>query len=462
MNKRNSEMLGNMNVRKLLIKLAIPGIAAMVFNALYNLVDTFFVALGEADTTAIGALGIAYPIQMIVLGLGMMIGIGSASVFSRAFGRGDEKSMKRAVNTALLMNLTITLTISVIAYIFIEPLLRLFGATSGNIGYARDYLSIILIALVPFSLSITFNNLTRAEGRAKVAMISLMIGAIVNIALDPVFIFDWGLGMGVAGAALATAVGKTLSFIYVFSRALSKESSLMVDLTRIWDVDFSMVREIIVVGLPAFVRIAMGGVLIIIVNNLIIIHTPTEALGEQYISIYSVINRLLRFSLMPGFGLVQGMQPIVGFNYGAKFYARMREAIRFTSMLLFIYFTTVFLVVQFAAEPLFMIFEHEGDTAFVTRGARAFRIVALGFSFITFQVVMSSVYQAMGFATRAFFLALSRRFLVFVPVAILLSTVFGMGVSGIWWTFVAADIITGAVAFMYYRGEMVSLRKKYA
>ncbi len=462
MNKRNSDMLGNMNVRKLLIKLAIPGIAAMVFNALYNLVDTFFVALSEADTIAIGALGIAYPIQMIVLGLGMMIGIGSASVFSRAFGRGDERSMKRAVNTALLMNLTITLTIAVIAYIFIEPLLRLFGATSGNIGYARDYLSIILIALVPFSLSITFNNLTRAEGRAKVAMISLMIGAIVNIALDPIFIFDWGLGMGVAGAALATAVGKTLSFVYVFSRSLSKESSLMVDLKRIWDIDFSMVKEIIAVGLPAFVRIAMGGVLIIIVNNLIQIHTPSEALGEQYISIYSVINRLLRFSLMPGFGLVQGMQPIVGFNYGAKFYPRMREAIRFTSGLLFVYFTVVFLIVQFAAAPLFMLFEHEGDMAFVERGASAFRIVALGFSFITFQVVMSSVYQAMGFATRAFFLALSRRFLVFVPVALLLTFAFGMGVSGIWWTFVFADVITGSVAYLYYRGEMHSLKQKHA
>ncbi len=455
MNRQNHDMLGNMQIKKLLFKLAVPATAAMIINALYNLVDTFFVAWGSGQL-AIGALTIAYPIQMIVLAIGMMIGIGSASIFSRAFGRGDEKAMKRAVNTALVMNFSLTLTISVLAFIFLDPLLTLFGATASNIGFAREYLSIILIALVPFSLSITFNNLTRAEGRPKVAMISLMIGAIVNIVLDPIFIFDWGLGMGVSGAALATAIGKTFSFVYVFSRAMQPKSSLIIDLKTLYKIDFSMVKEIIAIGLPSFVRTAMGGVLIIIVNNLI----NRYAVGDPaiYISIYGVINRLLRFSLMPGFGLVQGMIPIVGFNFGAQFHDRVFDVIRQTSKMLFIYFTVVFFIVMVFAEQLFGLFEREGNQYFIEHGAYAFRIVALGFSFITFQVILSSVYQAMGFATRAFFIALSRRFIAFIPIALLLTHF--MGVEGIWWTFFLADLITGTISYIMYRFEMKTLKEK--
>ena len=464
MNESNSKMLGNMRIKKLLIKLAVPATAAMAFNALYNLVDTLFVGWGVSQD-AIGALNIAYPIQMIVLAIGLMIGVGSGSVFSRAFGRRDERAMKRAVNTALILNITLSVTISVTALIFLEPLLRFFGAveatesSAGNIHYAREYLRIVLIALVPFSLSIVFNNLTRAEGRPKVAMNSLIIGAVVNIILDPILIFDAGLGLGVAGAAWGTVIGKSASFIYVFSRAMQRESSLMIDLKRIYQVDFSMIREILAVGSPSFVRTAMGGVLILIVNNLIILHAPEQA--TEYQSIYAVINRLIRFSLMPGFGLVQGMVPIVGFNFGAKFYGRVQAVIKFASTLLFIYFTSVFLLVMVFAEYLFMLFGSTTDT-FISEGAQAFRIVALGFSFVTFQVILSSVYQAMGYPVKAFFIALSRRFIVYVPAAFLLASVFNLGVEGIWWAFFTADLLTGSISYLMYRGEMKTLNVQYA
>ncbi len=456
MNKQNSEMLGHMQIKKLLIKLAIPATAAMIINALYNLIDTFFVAWGSG-TIAIGALSIAYPIQMIVLAIGLMIGIGSSSIFSRAFGRKDESAMKRAVNTAILMNVVLTVSISVLAYIFIDDLLVFFGATASNIDFAREYLAIILIALVPFSLSIMFNNLTRAEGRPKIAMWSLIIGAGINIVLDPIFIFDFGLGMGVSGAALATAIGKTASFVYVFYQAMKPESSLMIDLRQLYKIDFKMVGEIFAIGAPSFTRTAMGGVLIIIVNNLI----NRYAVGDPaiYISIYGVINRLIRFSLMPGFGLVQGMIPIVGFNFGAQFFGRLHEVIKYTSKLLFIYFTVVFVIVMVFAEYLFMIFSPNGDPYFIEQGAFAFRVVALGFSFITYQVILSSCYQAMGYPVRAFVVALSRRFIVFLPVAFLLTHFFG--VTGIWWTFFVADLVTGSISFLVYRFEMKDLRLKF-
>lgn len=455
MNRQNQDMLGNMHVKKLLFKLALPATAAMIINALYNLVDTFFVGWGSG-TLAIGALSIAYPIQMIVLAIGLMIGVGSSSVFSRAFGRDDPATMKKSVSTAITVNVILSASLSITAFLFLEPLLVLFGASESNIGFARDYLEIILIALVPFSLSIMFNNLTRAEGRPKIAMISLMIGAGLNIILDPIFIFDFGLGLGVRGAAYATAIAKTASFLYVFVMALSKESSLMIDVKHLFVIDFKVLAEIFAVGLPSFVRTAMGGVLIIIVNNLINFYAPGDP--AIYISIYGVINRLIRFTLMPGFGLVQGLVPIVGFNFGAKLNERLYDVIAYASRLLLSYFTIVLILVMVFAETMFLLFGGGEDAIFVTEGAKAFRIVALGFSFVTYQVILSSTYQAMGFPVRAFFVALSRRFLVFIPAAFILTRLFGL--EGIWWTFFAADFVTGTISYLVYRYEMKTLKLK--
>lgn len=462
MNKEKSQMLRYMNIKKLLIKLAIPSILAMTVNALYNLVDTIFVSQSEGRD-AIGALTIAYPIQLIILAIGLMLGVGSASVFSRAFGRKDIDTMKKSVNTAIFLNVSLTLTISFFTYLFLEDLLLLFGAVPENINYARDYLLIILIALIPFSLSVMMNNLTRAEGRVKIAMWSLVIGAGVNIVLDPLFIFDWGLGLGIQGAAYATAIGKTAAFIFIFGQALSKKSSLAIDLKYIVKPSMKVGKEVIAVGLPSFARVAMGALLIIVVNNLIKRYAFDSDEAAMYQSIYAVINRLLRFSLMAGFGLVQGMVPIIGYNFGAKIYERVHGVLKFASLLLLGYFTFALIGVMVFAPNLFEIFTKGEDllvnAEFIKSGAQAFRIVALGFAFITYQVVLSSSYQAMGYPVRAFIVALSRRFILFIPIAYLLTHL--IGVDGIWWTFVAADVIAGLGSFIVYLFEMKQLKTRF-
>ncbi len=454
--EERSEMLSKMDIRKLLHKLAIPAIAAMIFNALYNLIDTFFVARGVGEI-AIGALSIAYPVHMIVLSTGLMVGIGSASVFSRAYGRGDKHAMRRAVTHALVLNLAFSLTITLVAYFFMDDLLRLFGARDQELlGYASEYLSIILIALLPFSLSITFHHLTRAEGRAQVAMLSLVIGAVLNIILDPLFIFDFGLGLGVRGAAWATAAGKTASCVFILIQAHRPESALSIHVPAIFSLNLKMVGEILAVGFPSFVRVALGGFIVIIVNNLINVHAPAGT-AALYIAIYGVINRLIRFSLMPGHGLVQGMIPIVGFSYGAKYFQRLRDVMGYVAKLLLTYFTIVLVLIMVFARPLFSLFSPAEDALFIEEGARAFRIVALGFTFVTFQVILSSAYQAMGKPLRAFLVALSRRFIVFIPFAFLLTHLFG--VEGIWWTFFVADFVTGTLSYLAYRYEVRSIRK---
>ncbi len=458
-----SRMLGRMDTKKLLIRLAIPAIVAMMVNSLYNLVDTIFIAWGASEV-AIGALAVAFPVQMIVLAIGIMVGIGSASVFSRAYGRDDEDAMLRTVNSAIVLNLFLSVMVSVLTFIFLDELLRLFAGDidpeiyGRTLDYARDYLTFILVALPPFSLSIVMNNLTRAEGRPKIAMISLILGAALNIVLDPIFIFDWGLGLGVRGAALATAVSKTVSFLYVFNRAMQPESALTIQLKKLHRLDFRMMGEITAIGMPTFVRNTLGAVLVIIVNNLIT--TYAAANHDLYLSIYGVITRLIMFSLMPGFGLVQGLQPIVGFNYGATFYRRVHEAIAFATRLLFGYMLVVKVLILLFSEQLFWLFSDDRTGFFVQTGANAFSIVALGFSMITFQIVLSSVYQALGYPVRAFFVALSRQFLLFIPISFILAG--WLGIAGVWLTFLVSDATAGLLSMFAHYYEMYDLRRRSA
>ncbi len=459
MNQERSAMLGGMDVKRLLIKLAIPATIAMMANALYNLVDTIFVARGAGEI-AIGALAIVFPIQMIVMAIGLMIGIGASSVFSRAYGRNDPDSMRRSVNTALFFNAVISIAITVIGLIFVDRLLWAFGANEDNFHYAKDYIVFIMIGMVPFSSAMVLNNLTRAEGRANVAMISLLIGALVNIALDPIFIFGVAFipAMGVQGAALATLIAKTLSFIYVFREALSKRSIMDIRLKTIHKIDGGMIKEIAAIGAPTFVRNTLGAVLVIIINNLINRYGGADA--ALYISIYGVINRMIMFLLLPGFGLVQGLIPIVGFNFGAKFYRRLHAVIAYAVTLIFIYFVAIFVITLLSANILFDLFSRDDNPFFIAEGARAFRIIAVGFTMIGFQVVLSSIYQAMGYPVRAFLVAVSRQFLLFIPL-VFLFTYLLQDVSGIWLTFLVSDLVAGTASLIIYRFEMLDLKRKF-
>lgn len=455
MEDKRSELLGKKDVKKALIELTIPATFAMIVTALYNLVDTIFVGRGVGDI-AIGALSIANPVQMIVMAFGLMIGIGASSIFSRAYGRSDKDTMRKSVNTAIFMGIVLSIAIAVLGIIFLDEMLYFFGATEGNIEYAHEYLFYILIGLVPFSLSVIFNNLARAEGRAKIAMISMIIGAGVNIILDPIFIYDWGLDMGVKGAAIATIIAKTASFIYIFAASISNNSNLNIKLRKLHQVDLKMVGEITAIGFPSFVRNALGAVLVIIVNNLIKKYVPLEP--EIYISIFGVVNRLLMFLMMPGFGLVQGLQPIVGFNFGAKLYQRLYDVIDYTKKLMTIYFISILAISLIFAKQLFLLFSNEQNPVFMTAGPEALRWVSIGFILVGFQIILSSVYQAMGYAVRSFLVAMSRQFILFIPLVFIFTSIWG--VAGIWYTFMISDILAGLLSFVVYEYEMRDLKRK--
>ncbi len=455
MQHEQSIMLGEMEVKKLLFKLAIPATIAMFANALYNLVDTIFLAWGSGEI-AIGALTIVLPFQTLIFAIGLMFGIGASSIFSRAFGRGDKEVMRRSVNSALFFNGVIAITLTVISLIFMDEILVLFGATSINIGYAEDYMFWIVLSLLPFTTSLILNNLARAEGRAKIAMISLLIGALSNVVLDPIFIFDWGLGLGVSGAAIATFIAKMLMLAFILVASLSKKSVLHIDTSSFYSVDFAMLKETVIIGVPTFIRNGLVSFLVIAVNHLINQYAPTEP--EIYISVYGVVNRLVAFLLLPGFGLVQGMIPIAGFNYGAQKYDRLKESVQLSTKYLVIYFITVSVIVFFFSRYMMLLFTREANPLFISIGVQAFKIMPFGFLFVGYQFIMSSVYQALGYPVRAFLIALSRQLFIYIPALYILTPIFG--IAGIWLTYAVSDGLSGLLSWFVYRFELKIFQKK--
>lgn len=448
----HADMLGKQNVKKVLFYLSVPAILGMIVNALYNFVDTLFVSIGVGEV-AIGGLAFAFPVQMLAMAVSLMIGMGSASIFSRAFGRGDTEKMKSSVNTALRYAVITSIIMTILGFIFIDDLLLFFGASEANISYGKEYLYVILFGLVPLSLTQVLNNLSRAEGRAKIAMYSMIIGTGLNIILDPIFIFDWGFGMGVTGAAIATIISQVIAFIYIFMVSVGKKSSLMISMKKMFHMPIEMVKEITVIGFPSFLRNSIAAFLAIIIYR--IIGHYVEGDPAIYISIYGVINRVISFVFMPAFGLIQGMTPIVGFNFGANNHERLKSVIRFTSIIMIIYFIFGFFFIQLFSESIFKLFSENNNTLFITTGAEAFKIISLGFLLVGFQIIISSVYQAIGYPLRATIIALSRQVLLFIPLAYLLSSIIGL--SGLWIAFAISDTVAGLIGLILLLLEMKAI-----
>jgi Na+-driven multidrug efflux pump len=309
---------------------------------------------------------------------------------------------------------------------------------------------------VPFTSALVLNNLARAEGRANISMISLLIGSLLNVILDPLFIFDWGLGLGVSGAAIATLIAKVAMFTYVLIASLSPKSVLMIDKSSLYQFDLPMLKETIVIGLPTFLRNGLMAFVVIAINHLVNQYAPTDP--GLYIAVFGVVNRLSAFLLLPGFGLVQGMIPIVGFNYGAGKYHRLRDTIIITTRYLMIYFFIAASIMFIFARPLIMIFSKNSDPLFISIGMDAFKIIPIGFLILAYQFIMSSVYQALGYPVRAFIIALSRQLLIFLPVVFILTPIFG--IMGIWMTFAISDGLSGFISWIAYRYEIKSFSQR--
>jgi len=448
--KQLTARLGEEKISKLLVNLSLPATIGMMVNALYNLVDTIFVGRG-VGALAIGGLTIAFPIQMIIMAFAQMIGIGAASAISRSLGAKDIEKADYVAGNSFLLIVILSSIIATIGLTFTEPMLRLFGATDNILPYAKDYITIILWGSIFFSFAMSSNNLIRAEGNAKVAMATMLIGAILNIILDPIFIFVFE--MGVKGAALATVISKFISFLYVLTYLYSGKSSLKVKLHHLKP-KMRIIIEILTVGSAAFARQVTGSVVAIVVNNSLRIFG-----GDMALIIVGILHRVTMFVFMPLFGVVQGMQPIVGFNYGAKKLDRVKETLKLSLITTTAFASFGWLIIELF--PLAIINVFTRDAEIIEKGSTIMRIVISVIPLIGIQIVGAALFQSLGKAVPSLVLALLRQVLLFIPLVIILPRVLGLGLLGIWIAYPAADILSVVLTFLFLRSELKKMNLSF-
>lgn len=441
MNNNRKYELGHEKISKLLLKYSTPAMIGMIFNALYNLVDTIFIGRG-AGTLAIAGLSISFPMQMLIMAIAQTVGIGSASLISRSLGAGDHRKAERVAGTSFTTVGMLSIIFTIFGMIFITPLLRLFGATDTILPYSIDYLTIILIGSPFFSFTVSSNNVVRSEGNAKTAMFSMIIGTGLNIILDPIFIF--GFNLGIKGAAVATVISQFCSFIYLIIYFLSGNSLLKVHRKDLVP-DLKLLPEIFSIGISSFTRTIAGSLLAIVLNNSIAYYGT-----DLHIAIYGVINRVLTFILMPLLGIVQGLQPIIGFNYGAKNMKRVKDALKLAISVSTAIATFSFILLMTFTGPILRLFNN--DPNLLQEGVPVLRIIIIFTPVIGFQIIGASLFQSIGKALPALILSMSRQILFLIPAILILPLYFKL--SGIWYAFPLSDLLSIVVTAVWVIKEI--------
>ena len=418
--------------------MGLPTMIGMMINALYNLVDAYFV--GGLGTSQMGAISVAFPIGQVVVGLGLLFGNGAASYISRLLGRGDRKTADQAASTALYSSIAVGALLILCTVVFLHPLLKMLGATESILPYAEEYTRIYVVFSIFNVFNVTMNNLVTSEGAAKTTMFTLLAGAVLNIVLDPVFIYV--LDFGVAGAAAATAISQIVSSLVYLGYILRKKSIFSF---RIRACCFSkeIMSEILKIGIPTMVFQLLTSLSISLINF------QAKEYGDSVIAGMGPVTRIISVGSLMVFGFIKGFQPIAGYSYGAKKYGRLHEAIRLS-----IIWSTVFCVIYGVSASLFsanIISQFtKGDLEMVRIGARALSANGLSFLLFGFYTVYSSLFLALGKGKEGFILGACRQGICFVPFILLLPLF--AGVSGILYAQPAADVISAVITvFMAIR-----------
>lgn len=434
MNEPNKKLalLGSAPVPQALLALGLPTMTGMMINALYNLADAWFV--GGLGTSQMGAISVAFPLGQAVVGLGLLFGNGAASYISRLLGRQDRQAADRAASTAVYGSLGVGAAAILCALVFLEPVLRLLGATESILPYAMTYARIYVASSIFNVFNVTMNNVVTSEGAARTAMGALLSGAALNLALDPVFIRV--LGWGVAGAAVATAIAQAVSALVYVTYCCSGKSIFHF---RAADCRFSreVLTEIFKIGVPTLVFQLLTSLSVVLVN------LQAKAYGDSVIAGMGAVTRLLSMGSLMVFGFLKGLQPIAGYSYGARQYARLREAVR-TAVVWSTAFCGVFglLLALFPAAVMSQF--TKGDLELVRVGQAALRAGGLSFLLFGFYTVYSSLFLALGKAKEGFVLGACRQGLCFVPLILLLPRVWGL--NGILYAQPAADVLSALLA----------------
>ncbi len=447
MNNQNKSVLDDERIGRLLLKLSLPTFFGMFIMTLYNVVDTIFIG-HYVGPLGIAGLSIVFPLQMLAIGIGEMMGMGGASLISRSLGTGDKPQAERVLGNALTANIVLSAIIMILGLANPDFWLRLMGASETILPYARDFMTIIIIGVVFSTSAMALNSLIRAEGNARVPMTGMIIGAVINVILCAVFIIP--LDMGVRGSALATVIAQLISVLYFMSYYVSGKSFLKLHYRNLI-VKWNILKAILTIGVASFARLMAGSLSAIFVNRLLITYG-----GDLAISTFGIINRIMMFAIMPGIAIGGGLQPILGFNYGAKRYNMALKSIKLAIVAATACCLLVFLVIYFAPEPFIRIFT--ADSELIAMGSYAAKRVFLSLYLIGFMMVGSLSFQSVGKATQAFVTAISRPILFLIPLIFILPRFWQL--EGVWLAFPITDGLTCLLTLVLLIPQARELRKK--
>lgn len=426
------------SVKRWIIAQALPLTLAQTVQLLYNVVDRIYIGhLPKVGDMALTGLGVTFPVIVLISAFTNLFGVGGTALFSITRGRGDDEEAENILGNVFALLALSSAIIFVFSYLMCRPILFLFGAGEESFVYAGPYLRIYLFGTAFSMLSTGLNGYINAQGFPRTGMLTIVIGAVINIILDPIFIF--GFKMGVEGAALATVISQMISAAWVLRFLTGKKATVKLRAGRV-RIRLGRTEKIVALGLPGFVMQGTNSLVQIVCNNQLRIYG-----GDLYVGIFTILNSVREILSLPIHGISAGAQPVLGFNYGAGEYKRVKEGIRFTAVLGIAYTVVAWIVIMLIPRPMIGIFSTDATT--VAIGAKMLNIYFFGFFFMAFQFVGQSCFQSLGKAKQAIFFSLFRKAIIVVPLTLALPAL-GFGVEGVFLAEPISNAIGGLACFL--------------
>ena len=436
MNQRTRD-LAELPIPRLMLKFFIPAFIGVFINALYNIVDRIFIGQG-VGSIALSGVSVTFPVMLIVMGFGMLIGIGAGVLVSINLGKHDLDKAEQVLGNGFLLMLLVSVLITIIGFSLKNIMLHSFGATAETIQYANDYLDIILAGTIFQVVGFSLNNIIRAEGNPRIAMVSMIISAGTNMVLNPIFIF--GFGWGVKGSAYATVISMIVLTIWVLAHFRSSKSVVKLKVKNI-RFNVKILFEILVIGMaPFFMQIANS-----VVQGLI--NTKLIAFGgDLAVGAMGIVNSVLTMIIMAIVAINMATQPIISYNYGAKSYGRVKETLKIALIMSSVIAFLSFVFVESFPETIVRLFNSK-DTGLLDFGREGLRMCLLALPFVGFQVVTGNFFQSMGNAKIALFLTLNRQVILLIPLLFILPGFFGL--HGIWLAMPISDFFSAIIVVFF-------------
>lgn len=447
-NKKAALELGTKPVGKLLMQYAIPAIIAMTASSLYNMVDSIFIGQGVGPL-AISGLAITFPLMNLSAAFGAAVGVGASTFISVKLGQKDYDTAKHILGNTMTLNLIMGLGVGLVCLLFLDSILRFFGASDQTIPYARDYMVIILLGNVITHMYFGLNSVLRAAGKPKHAMSATIFTVVLNTILDPLFIYTFGLG--IKGAAYATVLAQSLALIwqlYIFSRP----KELLHFKRGTFRPQSNIIRNIIAIGLSPFSMNVCACIVVIFINNSMVHYGSDLAVGA-----YGIANKVAFIFVMINMGVNQGMQPIAGYNYGAMRYDRLMKVVKYSIIAATAIMTTGFIIAMTIPGPCARLFTT--DPTLIDLSAKGIRYIMVAFPVVGYQMVVSNFFQSIGKAKISIVLSLSRQLLILLPLLLILPTMFG--INGVWVSMPVSDTLSAFMAAWIMIVHMRRFKKQH-